>query len=192
MRDISGQRFGRLVAETLDHSADHKRFWRCACDCGNVIVIRQDQLTTGRTKSCGCYKKECQLTNLKMGRIKKPQIKKPRDDQKTSRIDGHYKTWNPLKHEHPRLYRIWQSMKSRCYYKKNKCYSCYGGRGISICKEWLGSFNTFADWALSNGYKDNLSIDRIDVNGDYEPENCRWATNAEQQKNKRKSPSRIA
>ena len=187
MRDISSQRFGRLVVKTLDHTANHKRYWICTCDCGKVVVVRQDQLTTGKTMSCGCYMQECRLTNLK-----KRQIKKPRNEQKANRIDGHYKTWNPLKHEHPRLYRIWQAMKSRCYYKKNKCYRSYGGRGVSICQEWIDSFNTFAVWALSNGYKDNLSIDRIDVNGNYEPDNCRWATNEEQQKNKRKSPSRNA
>lgn len=78
-------------------------------------------------------------------------------------------------------------MKSRCYYEKNKCYRSYGGRGISICDEWLKSFDAFAEWSLVNGYADNLTIDRIDVDGNYSPDNCRWITNAEQQKNKRKS-----
>lgn len=192
MKDISGKRFGRLLAMEYDHSANHKRFWRCACDCGKVTVIRQDQITTGKTRSCGCYLKETQVSNLNKGRIKKPKKQKQRDAQQTNRIDGHYKTWNPIKHKYPRIYRIWQSMKSRCYYKNNKCYSCYGGRGISICSEWISDFNTFANWALTHGYKDNLSIDRIDVNGNYEPGNCRWVTMAEQQKNKRKRPSRIA
>ena len=186
MKDVTGQRFGRLIAEGLHHTNNHKRFWLCKCDCEKRTIVRQDQLTTGKTISCGCYMREIQLTNLK-----KRQIKKQQKDPCINRIDGHYKTWNPLKHENPRLYRIWQAMKSRCYYPKNKCYHCYGGRGISICDEWKSSFNSFALWALSNGYKDDLSIDRIDVDGNYEPNNCRFATNGEQQKNKRKSPSRI-
>lgn len=187
VRDISGQRFGRLVVKALDHTANHKRFWQCTCDCGKVTIVRQDQLTTGKTMSCGCYMRESQLKNLKIR-----QINKPKTEKKTTRIDGHYKTWNPLKHKYPRLYRIWQAMKSRCYYEKNKCYSSYGGRGITVCEEWKGSFNTFADWALSHGYQDDLTIDRINVDGKYEPDNCRWITMAEQQRNKRKSPSRIA
>ena len=186
MRNIAGLRFGRLEANTIHHSFNHKRFWVCRCDCGNQVVVRQDQLTTGRTKSCGCYLREIQQTNLKRCQVKKPK------KSCASRIDGHNKTWNPLKHQHPRLYRIWQGMKSRCYYPKNKCYHCYGGRGIKICDEWHHNFDAFANWALANGYNDSLSIDRVDVNGNYEPSNCRWATNEEQQRNKRKSPSRIA
>ena len=183
MRDITSRRFGRLVAESLHHSSNHKRFWSCSCDCGNHVVIRQDQLTTGKTKSCGCYNDEV--------RRRKKKDKKPRR-YVSRKINGHNANYNPLKHEQPRLYSIWQSMKSRCYYEKNKCYGSYGGRGICICDEWRYSFNSFALWALSNGYRDDLTIDRINVNGNYEPANCRWATNEEQQKNKRKSPSRIA
>lgn len=181
MRDITGQRFGRLLAVSIHHSANHKRFWTCRCDCGAQVIVRQDQLTTGRAKSCGCYSHEVQRKNLKQRQIQKPK------EPCSSRIDGHYKTWNPLKHQYPRLYRIWQSMKSRCYYQKNKCYHCYGGRGIFVCDEWLHSFDTFAQWALNSGYANDLSIDRINVDGNYEPANCRWLTMAAQQQNKRKS-----
>lgn len=176
-------RFGRLIAVSVHHSKNHKRFWECTCVCGNTVVVRQDQLTTSKTRSCGCLLQESRHINLESRHRKKPKA------QSTYGITGHYRTWNPLKHENPRLYRIWQGMKSRCYYSKNKFYHCYGGRGITVCDEWRCSFNNFAMWALNNGYNDHLSIDRIDVNGNYSPQNCRWITMREQQKNKRKSPS---
>lgn len=84
-----------------------------------------------------------------------------------------------------RLHQAWQNMKARCYRKSTREYCNYGGRGISICDEWLNSFEPFKEWALSNGYKDDLTLDRIDNNGNYEPSNCRWITNQEQQHNKR-------
>lgn len=183
--DLSGKRFGRLVAESIYHK-DGKRFWLCRCDCGEFAIVRTNQLVSGRTTSCGCYMRERRLQNLK--RCPKKSI----NEYENIRIDGHNKKWNAIKHQYPRIYSIWHGMKSRCNYPKNKCYHHYGGRGISVCKEWDESFNTFANWALTNGYADNLSIDRIDVNGNYCPENCRWVTNAEQQRNKRKSPSRTA
>ena len=78
-------------------------------------------------------------------------------------------------------------MKTRCNNPKYECFSSYGGRGIKVCDEWLNDFQTFHDWAMSNGYKEGLTIDRIDVNGNYEPSNCRWATVADQNRNKRNS-----
>lgn len=85
-----------------------------------------------------------------------------------------------------RIYRIWQAMKSRCSNTDIPAYKDYGGRGISVCKEWESDFVCFYNWAISNGYDDNLSIDRIDVNGNYEPSNCRWTTKKEQAINTRK------
>ncbi len=86
-----------------------------------------------------------------------------------------------------RLYRIWQAMKNRCLNEKMPAYCYYGGRGIKVCDEWLHSFEAFRDWALANGYRDDLTIDRIDVNGNYEPANCRWTTQKEQNRNTRKN-----
>ena len=83
-----------------------------------------------------------------------------------------------------RLYRIWGNIKGRCYCKSRREYKNYGGRGIKICDEWISNFQAFYDWAISNGYKDDLTIDRINVNGNYEPNNCRWITNKEQQCNR--------
>lgn len=92
-----------------------------------------------------------------------------------------------IKHgmKHTRLYRIWSNMKGRCCTSTNHAYDRYGGRGISVCQEWMSDFKTFYEWAMSSGYSENLSIDRIDVNGNYEPSNCRWATPKEQSDNKR-------
>lgn len=177
MRNITDEKFGRLTAICVHHSANHRRFWLCNCDCGKQAIIRQDQLTTGKTKSCGCLERE---------RRNRPHIKR---EYVSAKINGHNRNWKPIKHEQPRLYRIWNSMKSRCYYPKNKCFDSYGGRGISVCDEWRHSFDTFAAWALANGYEDHLTIDRIDVDGNYHPQNCRWITMGDQQKNKRKSPS---
>ena len=166
VNSISGLRFGRLIAVEFDHSKNHKCYWRCRFDCGNEIIVRRDQLTTGKTKSCGCLCNETRHQNMKHG--------------------GQKPIYADIRECHPRLWRIWRGMKNRCYYSKHVAFKNYGGRGIKICDEWRKSFRSFAKWALSNGYNDTLSIDRIDVDGNYSPNNCRWATAKEQSSNTRK------
>ena len=128
----------------------------CQCECGNTIMLVRCRLP--KYKSCGCYEKE----NLKI----------------ISKSSTHGMT-------NTRLYGIWCGMKDRCYNSNIENYYCYGGRGITVCDEWRHSFETFFEWAMNNGYKDDLSIDRINVNGNYEPSNCHWVTMIEQKRNKR-------
>lgn len=128
------------------------------CDCGNIKEVRFDGLKSGHVVSCGCY-------NRKIS-----------SEQKVATKHG-------LRY-HP-IYPIWKSMKSRCAYKKSKQYKNYGGRGISVCKEWAEDFKVFYDWAMNNGYRKGLEIDREDNNGNYCPENCRFVTPEINANNKR-------
>ncbi len=158
LADIKGRRYGRLVV--LERAANDKHqnaMWLCQCDCGNQIIVRGGTLRSGQQKSCGCYNKELQA-NFK----------------------GHYKHGGA----HTRLHTIWKEMRQRCTNPHTTNYKNYGGRGIIICEEW-NDFSKFREWAINNGYADDLSIDRIDVNGNYEPQNCRWSTDKEQSRNKR-------
>ena len=159
--DLTGQRFGRLTVIKRNGSIDHHAAWKCICDCGKVTTVNGKWLRSGKTTSCGCYHNELLA--------------------KRSTTHGMSKT---------RLYRIWHDMKNRCFYEKDKKYSYYGGRGITICNEWKDNFEKFKAWAVANGYKENLTIDRINNNGNYDPSNCRWVTMKEQCKNRAKKGSR--
>ena len=158
--NITDKQFGRLtVTKYMGTDKHNNALWQCTCSCGNIIITRGATLRSGRTRSCGCLHKEAAK------KLAKTNIK-------------HSKSGT-------RLYRTWQSMKSRCYYQKNNRYKYYGARGIKVCDDWLHNFQAFYNWAMENGYQENLTIERICIDRNYEPSNCKWITKEAQQRNKR-------
>lgn len=160
--DITGLKFGRLTAiHVTDKRYDGGRVWLCVCDCGNTVEVSAKLLKRGNNKSCGCYKRD--------------QIK---------RANTTHGACVGYKRKH--LYRSWNSMINRCNCISQLSYKHYGGRGITVCDEWK-TFDAFNKWAMENGYQENLSIERIDVNGNYCPDNCTWIPLKDQNKNRRNS-----
>lgn len=154
--DLAGQRFGKLVVlEQSERTNCGRVRWLCQCDCGNCTTAQANDLRSGKVVSCGCYGKSI------IGNV--------------SRKHGMTGT---------RLHVIWKNMRSRCTNGKHPAYKRYGGSGISVCDEW-GDFSVFAEWAVSSGYADKLTIDRIDNNKGYFPDNCRWVTIEAQSSNRR-------
>ena len=158
-----GTRYGRLTVtgkyEIRESGKRKMAYFECKCDCGKTTWVRGNQLRYGSTKSCGCYGKE----------------------QRMKAVEKHNMS-------NGRLYRIWNNMRTRCNKPYSDHYSHYGARGISVCEEWDNKndgFKNFYDWSVRNGYSENLSIDRINNDGNYEPSNCRWVTSHEQNRNKR-------
>lgn len=170
--DLRGKKFNRLTVLELFEKKQfyfngkkrgYIRYWLCQCECGNTKVIREDSLRQGRIKSCGCLKKEQDKINL----------------GKTI----HNQTYT-------RLYSIWTNLKTRCLNPNSKTYKWYGKRGITICDEWLNNFQSFYDWSYQNGFNElakrsDCTLDRINVNGNYEPLNCRWVSMKTQNNNRR-------
>lgn len=162
IRVIAGERFSSLTvieeAESVKPGKHRIRMVKCKCDCGAVTTVRLNYLRSGHTKSCGCR-----------------SIEKLVEHRRTHGLAG------------TRLHGIWNGMKNRCYNPNVKSFKNYGAKGVTVCDEWR-EFKSFYDWAVVNGYRDDLTIERKDPFGNYEPSNCEWIPKSEQAKNKRSNP----
>lgn len=155
--DLTNQKFGRLTVLHFFEIKKGTTYWLCRCNCGKEKIVNGSHLRRGNIKSCGCLQREVSSKNAKQ------------------------RQFVPNK----RLYGIWKGMKERCYNQESISYYNYGKRGIKVCDEWKNNFMSFYNWAIANGYREDLTIDRINIDKNYEPNNCRWITWKEQCNNKR-------
>ena len=153
--DMTGQEYGELKIISRAENLGGMTAWLCECSCGKRKIIRGSDIRYGRARSCGHLISESTKERLTTHGGK-----------------------------HTRLYNIWCGMKRRCNNANDERYPVYGGRGINVCDEWSEDFSAFREWALHNGYNDTLTIDRIDANRGYEPDNCRWTSQLEQVRNR--------
>ena len=211
--DLTGKRFGSYVVLGRNCLNKSTASWFCRCDCGEIYDVKQYRLLSGKSTRCKkCAKKAIRdnLVEKRFGRLLVLERACHADESRDwiCKCDcgnyaivygenlkrglttscGCYRKETSSTHgmHDKRLYHIWENMKGRCERESTRAYKHYGGRGITFCYEW-SKFEPFYEWAMANGYAENLTLDRIDVNGNYCPENCRWITQAEQLNNTRRS-----
>lgn len=161
--DLVGQTFERLtVVREEGRTPARKVKWLCKCSCGNKTIVATGDLRSGHVKSCGCFNEE------------------KRKERNEGNVYG-------VKHGgcYTKLYNVWKQMRQRCGAETHKMFKHYGARGIKVCKEWEGAFNTFYAWSMKSGYREGLTLERIDNNDNYKPSNCAWITQKKQNINRR-------